>query len=341
MRFFLINSLITIALLALISCGSSSSSKSTTTDVSSNNESSETTTSISTEKFTPPTGACSTANLDSPCPRRILLATSTDGINFTRSGTVLSDQANTPNMIVLPNGRIIIYYTGSNLDTSNAASPIDAIAAAVSDDNGSTWTYYKTEMTGFGDGAPIVDPDIVYLEDGTFRMFVTRGIDENGSSKIGILYADSTDGFKFEYGGISATTDNNIVDSLTYKIGSTYHMHILNPEGSGGFAYFTSSDGKSFNFVNETQHNIGAETYILSNWLPLDAGGYRIYGFNLVNNDIRSFTTTDGATLSAGSDVHLAFADDTTGLEKTWVKDAAVAKLANGTYLMAYVAEIP
>jgi hypothetical protein len=38
---------------------------------------------------------------------------------------------------------------------------------------------------------------------------------------------------------------------------------------------------------------------------------------------------------------HLKFSEDTTKLEKTWIKDASVIKLSNGTYLMAYVSEIP
>ena len=337
-------------LVFILSCGGGGGSTSSSSTTSSTGSTSSTTSgtgnsttlvSITAEKFTPPTGTCVTTDPDSPCPRRILLATSTDGQTYTRSGVVLSDQANTPNMIQLASGRIIVYYTGSYLDVTSTSTPRDAIAAAVSDDQGVTWSYYKTVFTGFGTGAPIVDPDIILLEDGTFRMYVTRGIGTGSSAKVGVLWADSPDGFNFTYGGIAATIDGNIVDSLTYKIGSTYHMQVLNPVGSGVFSYFTSSDGKTFTFVSDTLHLIGTEPYILSNWLPEASGVYRIFAFGFPNADIRSFETTDGKTLTAGTKVHLKFSEDTTKLEKTWVKDAAVIKLPSATYLMAYVSETP
>jgi hypothetical protein len=288
-----------LTLAFILSCGGGSSSSSSSSSGSTSNTSTFAT--ITTEKFTPSTGSCTTTDPDSPCPRRILLATSTDGLTYTRRGVVLSDQANTPNMIQLSNGRIIIYYTGSYLDVSTPSAPRDAIAAAVSDDQGVTWAYYKTEFTGFGTGAPIVDPDIILLADGTFRMYVTRGIGTGASAKVGVLWADSQDGFKFTYGGIAATIDGNIVDSLTYKIGSTYHMQVLNPVGSGSFAYFTSSDGKSFTFVSNTLHMIGTDPYILSNWLPEANGVYRIFAFGFPSAEIRSFVTSDGITLTAST----------------------------------------
>lgn len=324
-----------IVLFLILNCGGGGSSS------SSNSTDNADDATIDAEKFTPPSGSCSSVDPDSPCPRRLLLATSTDGKEFQRLGIVLSDQANTPNIIQLSSGRILIYYTGSNLDLSIPGSQRDGIAAAVSDDQGETWNYYKIKFTGFGDGPPIVDPDIILLEDGTFRMYVTRGINDGGTTKVGVLWAESDDGFNFTYGGIAAVRDESIVDSLTCKIGSTYHMYVLNPVSNGSFSYFTSTDGKTFTYISEAEHKNGTEPYILSNWLPEANGEYRIFGFSFINEDIRSFTTTNGSTLSAESDIHLSFSDETTNLEKTWIKDAAVLKLKSGSYLMAYVAEIP
>lgn len=326
-------------LFIVLNCGGGGSSSNNNTDNSNNDGGNDTT--INAEKFTPPSGSCSSGDPESPCPRRILLANSTDGKTYQRKGVLLTDQANTPNMIQLASGRIIVYYTGSYLDVSNPSNPRDAIAAAVSDDEGVTWEYYKLSFTGFGEGPPIVDPDIIALEDGTFRMYVTRGIGSGNNAKVVVLWADSDDGFNFIYGGIAAERESSIVDSLTYKIGSAYHMYILNPTSNGSFSYFTSTNGKTFTYISETEHKIGSETYILSNWLPEDNGTYRIFGFTFPNANIASFTTTDGATLTPGSDIHLTFSEDSTGLEKTWIKDAAVIKLKNNSYLMAYVAEIP
>ena len=53
---------------------------------------------------------------DGPWKMRMLLATSTDGLNFTRSNIVLADQANTPSIVVDKNGLIYIYYSDIPLE---------------------------------------------------------------------------------------------------------------------------------------------------------------------------------------------------------------------------------
>lgn len=75
----------------------------------------------------------------------------------------------------------------------------------------------------------------------------------------------------------------------------------------------------------------------MSNVLPFD-GGYRMYGFTMT--DIRSLWSADGETWTEEDGVRLSL-DESSGLESEYVKDPAVIRLADGTYLMVYVTQIP
>ena len=282
-------------------------------------------------KFTPPSGKQDGAAENSAGERRILMATSTDGLTFTRTNTILSDQANTPNMITYDDGTINVYYTGAELDGSN-----DGIGVAVSSDLGSTWEYCLVNFIDFPEGVRQVDPDIVRNSDGTYTMYTTSGIGSSGD--IGIYYSTSNDGYNFTYGGLSFDHTEAILDSLTMIIDGAYHQYVLKG-ASAEFVYATSGDGTSFDYMEDQIPQIDSKTYILSNWMHLDEG-FRIYAFSLENNDIKSFTTTNGQTLTAESGQRLAF-DSSNSQESSFVKDAAVVELSDGTYLMTYVSEIP
>ena len=293
---------------------------------------------IQAEGYTPPSGVADyvPSESDGPGPRRIMLATSVDGVTYSRTNTVLSDQANTPNMLVLPNGRIIIYYTAYKLD----GGVMDGIGAAVSDDLGATWEYYKVELTGFPDDhAPIGDPDVIREDDGTYRMFVTNGTEDG--SEIQIVSTTSTDGFSFEKEGIALDLNStNYKDSLTYKLNDGYVMFVLASNGTM-MNRAVSSDGQTFVSEGDWSFTQEGTPYVLSNWFDDGSGTLRIFAFGPPNqSDIRSFTTVDGKTLTADPNVFLLFNSEEP-TEKSWVKDAAVGKLPDGTHLMAYVTEIP
>jgi|GEM_PF-2121567 len=281
---------------------------------------------------------------DGPGVRRILLATSSDGVNFTRSSKLLSDQANTPNMVVDSDGRILIYYTAYDIDPSASSSDgsnQDGIAVAVSEDQGVSWKYYCVGMSGFAASRPpIGDPDVVKLTDGSYRMFVTNG---DSSGNINIYSATSADGLSFVYEGLALNTgSHNYKDSLTVKMGSQWIMYLLRSDTTQNLRA-TSSDGITFTLgADETfSMTVGSvsELFVLSNWFKTSSS-VRVFAFSGATKDIRSYTTTNGSTFTADTTVSLGLPLDST-LEKSWVKDAAVQQLADGTYLMAYVSEIP
>lgn len=281
---------------------------------------------------------------DGPGVRRVLLATSSDGVNFTRSSKLLSDQANTPNMVVDPDGRILLYYTAYDIDPSASSSDgsnQDGIAVAVSGDQGVSWKYYCVGMSGFAaNRPPIGDPDVVRLDDGTYRMYVTNG---DSSGNINIYSATSTDGLSFVYEGLALNTgSHNYKDSLTTKIGSQWVMYLLRSDTTQNLRA-TSTNGVTFTMGSDETFSMTvgsvAELFVLSNWLKTSSGT-RVFAFSGATNDIRSYTTTNGSTFTADTTVSLGLPLDST-LEKSWVKDAAVQQLSGGSYLMAYVSEIP
>lgn len=284
----------------------------------------------SVEEIAPPTGRQAGAHTEAPGAFRVLLATSPDGVTFSRASRVLTDQAGTPSIAVTPSGRLFVYYTGAALNGAR-----DAVGVAVSDDHGNNWRYFKINLIGFPRGLPpLADPDVLLEADGTFRLFLTGGIG-NG---VGIYVATSRDGFNFTYGGVALQFTEPLLDSATTKIGSTYVMYVLRGS-SPEMVAATSQDGLVFRVVaNPAATAINGRLYVLSGWMS-EAGVQRVYAFNLPAGDIRSFTTTDGLSLTADPRPHLTFGG--AALEASQIRDPAVARLATGGYLMAYASKIP
>jgi len=184
----------------------------------------------------------------------------------------------------------------------------------------------------------IGDPDIVQLEDGSFRMYLTHGGPMN---TIVIKSATSTDGFNFTYEGIALNTmSQDYKDSLTHRVGDTWVQFVLH-SADGQMGRATSADGVTFTMQDTMGYVNGGEQYVLSSWMPIPSGGFRVFGFQGLESasQIRSFTTTDGVTLTPDTTESLRLASSP--LESHLVKDAAVARMANGTYLMAYTTFIP
>ena len=345
-KIFLLLSGLLCPLAIISSCSKSGSSASSSSTSGTSTTCSTSGNDIIYTELTRPSGLPSVSGYtsDGPGPRRILLATSSDGLTFTRSAKLVSDQANTPNMIVLSSGRILLYYTAYDVDGSAQSSDgnnQDAIVVAVSDDQGANWKHYCVGMTGFGAHPPIGDPDVIKLSNGTYRMYVTNG---DSSGNISILSATSTDGFNFTKEGTALNTSStNYKDSLTALIGSQYVMFVLNST-NGYMKKAVSTNGTSFTAGTDSDYQItvssAAQSFVLSNWFDVGNGTFRVFAFSGATKDIRSFTTTDGSTFTADSTVSLGLPLNSS-IEKSWVKDAAVQKLTNGTYLMAYVTETP
>jgi hypothetical protein len=279
--------------------------------------------------FKPPVGRAEGSPRESPGHFRLLTARSRDGLTFEPTGDVISDQANVPDLIAGSGGAIHLYYSGWQVGNRE-----NTLALALSHDEGRSWSFKQVEVDG-GELGHAGDPDIVRLEDGTFRIFLTTMV--NG--RHGVVYCDSPDGIHFTKGGTAfAKSGLELLDSTTFRLGSVWHMLTL--QGTGiTQRHGTSADGREFSVGQMMPFVADGEGYIAANGVTVD-GGYRIYGFSLRARNIRSFFSSDGESWTAESGVRLAL-DAKSSLGGAQIKDPSVLRLADGTYLMVYVARIP
>jgi hypothetical protein len=275
--------------------------------------------------FTPPTGEATNPPPASAGERRLVTATSTDGLHFTPTGKVFTEQGNVPDAVVTNDGTIFVYYIGQGIE---AGKDKETTAVATSTNNGATWTYNFLTYKNWPTSRPPSDPDVVLLDDGSFRMYFTNSI---SPTKIGIDYADSPDGFTFSYVGNALTAPTSVVDSSSFFFNGQWHMFVLN-EKTGEQYHATSADGITFALATPSVVTLPKKNYIIGNPL-IDGTTLRMFGFTLGN--MRTFTTTDVNTWTA-EDIVLE-GNSTNTLGSNYIQDMAVTKLNNGTYLMVYV----
>lgn len=168
--------------------------------------------------FTPPTGFAKNIVPNSAAERRLFITTSVDGETFTNTSTLLTDQGDVPDAVVTEDGTIMVYYIGASVSAAQENTVV-----AVSKDDGRTWKHYRLTFDLPSSHEPS-DPDVVILPDGTFRMYYTGNIDRE---KLGILYAESTDGYSFTYKGIAFAPEFNVIDSTTFMFNNTWYMLVL------------------------------------------------------------------------------------------------------------------
>lgn len=292
-----------------------------------------TTTEITTDTFTPPTGKATNPPPQSAGERRILIATSNDGITFTPTGIALTEQGNVPDMVIDANGMISIYYVGQDIENGK-----ETTAVARSTDNGGTWNYYYLDFVNYPSPRDPSDPDVVILPDGTYRMYYTDNLSKQNDD-LGIQYADSADGITFTYKGIALNPDFPVIDSTTFYFGGKWHMYVLDFKKPSQY-YASSTDGKTFTTTQDSvafQANV--TNFIGSNPL-ITSTDVRLFGFGDASQDIGSVRSTDGITWTAESGSRLVKNSSST-LGGSYLQDLSVGKMANGTYLMVYVTDYP
>jgi len=282
--------------------------------------------------FMPPTGKASGLGRYGPWNSRLMLAYSHDGLNFTRANRIVTDQGDVPDLVRDSRGWLYLYYTGWTVGPY-----LNRTAVAISTDNGASWVFKYVNVDGLEPGlAAPVDPDVQILDDGTFRLYVTSDPHDGAGPRT--YYAEGDDGINFVLEGVAFQRRGRMVlDPSTLRIGDTWHLF------AGGAApqmnwYATSTDGKTFAYQSLRQFagNDGL-SYVVANALAVD-DGYRFYAFGRWG--IVSFFTTEGATWTPEEGYRLQI-DTSTDLESWQVKDPAVVRLQDGSYLMIYVTIIP
>lgn len=139
-----------------------------------------------------------------PPTEKLYRATSTDGIHFTKQagpltdGAVLTADGSEHNFVSVPD--LISIDDDTTLRMYFVADSYQShIHTAVSIDNGQTWTREgQISITGGPIGQQDVDPDIIKLADGTYRLyFATSPSGETELGNLRIRSAVSNDGRNF------------------------------------------------------------------------------------------------------------------------------------------------
>jgi len=125
-----------------------------------------------------------------PYDHRLHVATSSDGLNFSSDGTVLLEHASAPDAVLGSDDSTWVYYV-------NGTPGQHAIFIAKAMNGGVLQSFDCVRIDGEVD-MTAVDPDVVRLSDGSYRLFFNPLVSPNPSAEEGIYTALSSDGINFE-----------------------------------------------------------------------------------------------------------------------------------------------
>lgn len=212
----------------------------------------------------------------------VALATSGDGLSWSRADDVLIERASVPDAVVTPAGRLRVYY----VDASEAPSTLECAELADG----------RLEVLGCeiaGQPTPLaLDPSIVRWR-GRYRLYYYSA-DEFGigdSSPHEIRRAVSRDGVHFEDRGV-AFTYPGLVDPDVFRAGRRWLMYVMSLSDRAT-VLAESKGGRRFGYVGPLS---------LQGWgttapVKLGRGRFRLYAFRQgEQRSFSSFTSTDART---------------------------------------------
>lgn len=261
-------------------------------------------------------------NGEGPYFHQISSATSSDGLTWTHDNKTLIEHASVPAAIVIPDGKVRLYYVDASQVGPNQPENVNCAESA---DGGATFKVLNCKIANRS-GAKAVDPSIVRLSDGRYRLYYYAATGNTDTKdKHSIYSAISTDGIQFtqeqqvfEYPGL--------VDPDVFWTGKEWLMYVFSIT-DGTTVVAKSSDGLNFTYV-------GAST--LKNWgttapYRLDDGRLRLYTFNQPNaQQVASFVSTDGINWMQDPGIRL------TAPEGKQLTDPFVVRLSDGTWKMFF-----
>ncbi len=248
---------------------------------------------------------------DGPWNHRLLLAASTDGVHWNKTYQILADQASVPDVIVDHEGNLRVYY----VDYLNGG-----ITVAVSADGGKTWTYGRVK----GLTPEWVDPDVVLLPDGRYRLYASYMPLEGPQDKI--VSAISEDGINFtpEEGCRYHEPGSLVTDPDVFQFKGRWYM-IVGPE----LTLLESEDGLTFKKLRKLPFGGGVSCTI-----PYGEG-LRVY-FHLDEAGPLKIYLSYTGDLENWSEPEVVLFGEEGSLDQYGVGDPAVAKLPGGGYIMVY-----
>lgn len=237
------------------------------------------------------------------------------------SDTWLTDQAGVPNLLVDPEGKVSIYFQ------SWAQGNVIAVAKQASSAN--EWSLFKVRVKGFdiAKGPNGVDPSAINLSDGGVRLYWMQSMMSNSSE---IFSAKSTKsastGIIFEFETNSRVSPGKLIfDPTVAQIANRFYLWA---DTAGGSVYAQSDDGLIF-----IEGNNPLESDELFPWSAYSDG----------NSSVLYVTSKKGSqkmiAMQGGEELSVQSFDGPT-LPNTKLRDMSVAKLADGTWLIAYLKEM-
>ncbi|MEO0189645.1 MAG: hypothetical protein ABIL18_01540, partial [candidate division WOR-3 bacterium] len=263
-----------------------------------------------------------------PLQHRILIATSTNGLDFVRQNIIVVDSGDVPDAVIGPDSQVYLYFQGLWTPT------FDGIMLGKSPDGLHNWQFYQIQIPGTQNwpGKPC-DPDIIFKND-TFRLYFTG--DPYNDMHPETYSAVSLDGINFalEPGVRFEVSGQPVLDPSLLWTGDTLQYF------AGGAPPFYNWHAHSLDGINFTQEpNFFAESLMLANGIKLNTG-YRFFGFrNLPPGGIRSLYSLDGENWTVEPGYRLQL-DTTSGLESLAVKDPAIV-FKDTIFIMYYVTRKP
>ncbi len=194
------------------------------------------------------------ASVSSPGPyrHRLHVASSSDGTTFQTDGAVLVEHASAPDAVTGPDGKTWVYFVNGNPGQH-------AIFIARQNDAGSWEAFDCVRFDGAIDETA-VDPDVVRLADGRYRMFYNPLVPPNPTVPNPIISSTSSDGIHFVRDAAPAIAVVGALNPTAVQLNDGSWLMALATENKMYVA--SSADGKTFSVTAEFPPSIPDMAYL-------------------------------------------------------------------------------
>jgi hypothetical protein len=271
--------------------------------------------------YSPTTSSTMTTTPGPPgLPHRVLSAASTDGLVWVKDNRIVSDRASVPDAV----------FDGENIRVYFAKW---GVRVAISRD-GVNWQEKEVSISDIPEGMGAVDPDVVLLPDGTYRMYYYENPMGEGDPAMipgphSIYVATSEDGINFRRER-EVYARERITDPDVIQMGDIWRMFVS--EGGRTTSAVSRDDGWSFTFEHELETIDGGITCTI-----VVPGGYRMY-YHAPETPPRIYSAFSADGVNWVKDIEVRVEAGAPGsLDESGAESATVIRMPDGSYRMYYV----